>query len=449
MLQILLYIIFGAIILNIIIFAHELGHYTTSRLLGVDVQKISIGFFIPIKFFTTKKNFINVSIKLLPIGGYCKLKGKLDLSRALKQNSSEFLDTSIGSIYSVKPISRFIIYISGPLFNLILTFLMLFTFYLLPYMDDASPAVIYKYTRDTNVKNIDEFMDNDLILSLDDINITTFNQAQEILKNRGESKKSVKAKVMRNGKEVTFTATPKPNKNGKYTFDVIRKETLKIKRIEHKSPEYYAGLREGDLIISINGIIVSTSLEFLNAEREKDFIDLIVKRDEEQIKISYLPKIENGEIINSFAFEKPVMLSGGRSIKESFLLSVNDIKNTIKYIGKLISEVFKKQRKLSQVIAGPAKSVQSVGEISAVGLSVSLGSAARSIIYISAILSLSLGLINLIPLPGLDGIGVLTSIVEMFKKKKTLMPSTYKILEFTGRIFTVFITLAVIISDFI
>jgi len=103
------------IVLSILVFIHELGHFTVARLLGVKVYVFSIGF--GKKLISKQWKGTQWSFSLIPLGGYVKMKGQEDLNPALSNNDSDS--------YNVKtPFQRILILLAGPFANFLLAFVL-------------------------------------------------------------------------------------------------------------------------------------------------------------------------------------------------------------------------------------------------------------------------------------------------------------------------------------
>ena len=85
MLIYLLYMIIGLIGIGIVLFLHELGHFIAARLMKVDVEVLSYG--MGPRLFSFYGRTTEYRISLIPFGGYCRMKGSLDLMKALKDDA--------------------------------------------------------------------------------------------------------------------------------------------------------------------------------------------------------------------------------------------------------------------------------------------------------------------------------------------------------------------------
>lgn len=119
----ILKIIYGLIILGIIVFIHEMGHFLFAVFCGVKVEAFSIGMG-PVLLHKKIKN-VDWRLSLLPLGGYCSMKGEQDFAQSYENGDSK-IHAEPDSLYGVHPLKRALIAFAGPFFNLILTFISFF-----------------------------------------------------------------------------------------------------------------------------------------------------------------------------------------------------------------------------------------------------------------------------------------------------------------------------------
>ena len=104
----------GVLVLSFLVFFHELGHFIIARLLGVKVEVFSVGF--GKKLFSKKYGDTEYRIAMIPLGGYVQMKGQDDLEPISNNYEKD-------SYMSKTPFQRILILLGGPLFNILLAFL--------------------------------------------------------------------------------------------------------------------------------------------------------------------------------------------------------------------------------------------------------------------------------------------------------------------------------------
>ena len=135
----LLKIILGILGLGIVVFIHELGHFTAAKIFKVKVLSFSIGWgpvLLRKKIGTTEYR-----LSAIPLGGYCGMEGETAYQKALEENLPE-IPLEEGSLYSVNPIKRILIAVAGPLFNLLFAAIALVIYSSIPYTYYTTPAQV-------------------------------------------------------------------------------------------------------------------------------------------------------------------------------------------------------------------------------------------------------------------------------------------------------------------
>jgi len=108
-------ILVSVLVLSLLIFIHELGHFTAARFFGVHVEVFSIGF--GKKLYSKMIGRTQWSISAIPLGGYVKMKGQDDADPTLKSNDNDSYNTK-------KPWQRIVILAAGPFANFLLAFIL-------------------------------------------------------------------------------------------------------------------------------------------------------------------------------------------------------------------------------------------------------------------------------------------------------------------------------------
>ncbi len=361
-------IILGIFGLGFLIFFHELGHFLAARFFGVKVEAFSIGMG-PVLLHRTI-NDTDYRISLIPLGGYCSMKGEHDYQTAIEEKLSSIKGDK-DSFYGVHPLKRLIIAFSGPLFNLIFGFISFTSIALMGYT---------YYTAGTTVSMADEVY------------------------------------------EGTF------------------------------SPAHEAGMETGDVITFIDGIQMhdfSEIAEYIASNPDKDVIVTVKRHDEiHELKIHTLLDTETGSgkigIVSTpdsiqerhygpYAFF-PALKEGCR---ESIKLG----KLTIKGITLLFKGV-----KITSAVSGPARITTMLGDTVKQGFSESIHIGIISTLQLLAIISLSLFMTNLLPIPVLDGGLILFALIEWISHRK-IHPKVLYYIQFIGIAFIGLLMIIVITGD--
>ena len=434
----LVYIFSFLILISIIVFVHELGHFSFARFFGVRVLDFSIGFGKSIKSWETKSKTV-FNLRLLPFGGYVKMNGE---EISVKSQSSD-------SYTSKKYYQKLLITLGGPIFNFILAIAIFFiinlfgTYKVMPIVGDVLIDSI------ANEKGIEK---GDLITKIDNAEVSSFSEAQLALSKRLGESGYLQIQILRNENFYEFNLpinnwlSSKEPSNLLYELGIFPPLEPVVGLVSKGSPAAVAGIKSGDKILEVGDKSIFYWGD-IRQEINKSSGDEIPIKILTENKINTLlikPNLSentfNWQIGISSSYElsdKARVLekfSIKDSLKNSFLQTYKVIENSIFFIGKII---------LGQVSAknlgGPVMIGQYAGE------SVIYGGL-YSFFYLIALISISLGIVNLFPLPVLDGGQALILTIEKIIGRD--LPD--KILDFfyrLGTFFLIFLFVFVFLND--
>ncbi len=214
-----------------------------------------------------------------------------------------------------------------------------------------------------------------------------------------------------------------------------------IGSVQENSPASKSGLVDGDLILKINGKSVSSFDEVLLETKFgeiKEYYEFTVKRGDNEISIKVVPDIaEDGEgkKVPSFGITSSAIREKGflNAIKYSFIQTGKTIKSVFVILGKLVTGKIGTDN-----LSGPIGVFSVIDNIKEKGL--------ESIIYLTAYLSINVGVINFIPIPVFDGGRILLLCIEKIKGKK-LNPKVESYLNTVGTILLILIMIYVTFND--
>ncbi|MCK9171497.1 MAG: site-2 protease family protein [Treponema sp.] len=196
--------IYGILCLGFIVFFHELGHFLAAKLFGVKVESFSLGFGPVI--FHKKYGETDYRLSLLPLGGYCGMKGEQDFRKALDAGLNR-IDGEPDSMYGIHPGKRALIGFAGPFFNLLFAFLAFtvismtgYTYYSYPpqitLVDEVYPEV-HSAARDAGIKT------GDVVTSINKTKVRDFSDIIQIVSSHPDENLTIT--VNRGGKPLSFT----------------------------------------------------------------------------------------------------------------------------------------------------------------------------------------------------------------------------------------------------
>jgi regulator of sigma E protease len=238
------------ILLGLLIFVHELGHFSVAKFFGVRVEVFSLGF--GKKIFKFVRGDTTYCLSLIPLGGYVKMYGD-DPTAEVPEEQKRYSFTH-------KPVSqRIAVVLAGPLMNF---FFAIFIFLVIALMGEEVRSPKIGDISNTGSAYTIGFRSGDKILSANGVNIKTWDQFQHQL--NISSGQSVRIEVQRENSDqkASITATPNlsPNPNILSIDELIGSiegvgflSKASIIGVRHNSPAFKAGLRTGDLITKIQG----------------------------------------------------------------------------------------------------------------------------------------------------------------------------------------------------
>lgn len=390
------------IVLGILVFIHELGHFAVAKLSDIKVEKFSLGFGPKIIGF--KKGETEYLLSLLPLGGYVKMVGEVpgeDISEEDRRRS----------FTAKSPLNRAAIVAAGPLMNLILAFVLFPLVYIIgievPAYLERPTAVGYVFADSPAQKAGLE--KGDIIKLVDGKKVATWSDFISITAMNPES--TLRLSINRDGKTVEATISPETSsKTGAGTIGVLPPMRPVISTVNKSYPAYKAGLRAGDEILAVNGHKITHWLE-LESLVSKDATSKLfaIKRGNKTFDVSITPRAsKDGKrflIGVSREEERALKKYGvGESISKGVSASVDmTVKLFVVIKGLVVGQYSLK------TLGGPIMIAQVAGRAAHEGLS--------DILSLVAFLSLQLGIINLFPIPVLDGGHIMFLAVESIKGK--------------------------------
>ena len=372
-------------VLGVMIFVHELGHFITAKWIGVKVHVFSLGF--PPRLIGKKWGDTDYRIGMIPLGGYVKMAG---------ENPGEVTGRP-EEFYSRSKLERIAILVMGPAMNILLTvtlFTALFMFGIpRPAGLDDPPEV--RFVSEDSPAARAGIQAGDLITSVDGqplVNwlevLDTFHispgQILNLTLERGAETIQIQLAVEARGKEqIGYTGL----------FPVVQPRVV---RLNEGFPAMAAGLEEDDLIIKVDEEPIFSSVQLVEAIQRKkgEAVTLTILRQANKLDYTISPVHEGDRYLIGIELPSPVTIQKITNPLKAVSAAVGECvritRLTFVVIGRLI------QRKLSmRQMMGPIGIAQASGEAARGG--------ARSLFALMAVISLQLGIFNLLPIPILDG----------------------------------------------
>ncbi|VTX67777.1 RIP metalloprotease RseP [Acinetobacter ursingii] len=416
----ILFIIVAAILLlGPLIAIHEFGHYWVARKLGVKVLVYSIGFGPTLLKWTSKKSGIQYQLSALPLGGYVKM---------LDEREGNVAEADLPYAFNRQsPWKRIAIVAAGPLINLLFA-IVLFWILFLPSQEQLNTR-IGKVLPNTPAAQVDLHV-GDKVLTVDGEQTSTWEKLNFALVDRAGETGQILMTVDRDGTQKSV-ALPIHNflkDQSQSALDILGflpyrpQMPAVIHQLSEDGAAIRQGMKVGDQILSINGIKMNDWF---------DVVDVVQKSPEKLLNIDVL---RNGQMVHL-----QVMPQGKRDNmgNTTGMLGVqsnpakvnipNDYKQTIQYnpaqalgmavdkttqiSGMILNSIVKMFRGLIGLenLSGPITIAKVAGQSAEMGW--------QTFISFMALMSVSLGILNLLPIPMLDGGHLVYYFIEAIRGK--------------------------------
>ena len=406
------------VVLGVLVAFHELGHFLAARWVGVRVLKFSLGF--GPKLVGRQVGETEYLVSAIPLGGYVKLFGE-DETEAITSEDRRRSFAHQGLWGKV------LIVAAGPGFNFLLAYL-IFAGWLatgaplfVPTFRDLSPdiqVIVPGSPADKAGMQI-----GDVVTHVNGQNISTMTELLDaVAKSNGQP---LSLTVKRDSRTVSLTVTPTlpraghvaaPAEDSPYYLGVEEPPPL-VTSVVHGSPAAAAGLKAGDHVVAIEGqpIYTWSQMTGIVKENPRRPLRIEVLRDGQRVPLTVTPSGEQTTINGQSVEIGKIGISGpGRSLirSSSPLMSLyNGLEATWGWTELTAIGIYKMivGDISSKNIGGPLTIANISGEAAAQGPS--------SVIFLIAILSINLGVLNLLPIPILDGGHLLFFLIEAILRK--------------------------------
>jgi regulator of sigma E protease len=401
------------IVIGVLILIHELGHFFVARWAGVGVERFSIGFGPVLLRWRGKET--EYVLSAIPMGGYVKMVGEESL---LEGGGTPTFDTR--KAFALKPLwARFLIVFAGPGMNFVLA-AVIFAGVLGTVGRPVWPATVGKIVDGSPAAQAG-LRTGDTVVMLNGQPVSYWEDLERAI--TGSAGRSLVLRVRRDGTERAVTVTPRlrtvPDpifREPRETWDIGAGPQLapQISSVSPGSPAERAGLRPGDVVLAVAGQPVYTPEDLVEAIRTRpgQAFPITIERDGRTLPLSVVPdavrekgpdgqerevgRIQAGIATKAVRFEPynpalAVVYGAGRTWDMTVL--------TVKGLWKLLSRQID-----SSNIGGPIQIATEAGRQAKDGVA--------SLALFTAIISVNLAVLNLLPVPMLDGGHLLFFLIE-------------------------------------
>ncbi len=386
-------LIFGAIILF-----HELGHFLLAKKNHVVVTEFSLG--MGPRLLSTVKGGTRYSLKLLPLGGSCIMLGE-DEDGELP-----------GSFNAASPWARIAIVAAGPVFNFLMAFLLAV---IIVGCVGYVPAEVMQVEEGSPAQEAG-LQEGDIIRSFDGYQVDIGNDIYTYTTLYGLKEKPTEIVVEREGKEHTITFTPDVLTRYLLGFNRVDTDSMEVGSLIKGMPLEDSGIRAGDVITAIDGEKIPDGDAYEQYIEEHPLgntpVVLTYERNGKYYETTVTPK-QYDSVLMGFSYNLGCVKTGGLNVIKYAGLEVKYwIRTTIHSVEMLVRGQFG-----IQDLTGPVGVVDVIGDTYEEAQSQGSLMVWMNMLNLAVLLSANLGVMNLLPLPALDGGRLIFLILEVILRR--------------------------------
>lgn len=423
----LLNILVAIIIFSVIVVFHELGHFLLAKKNGIEVTEFSLG--MGPRLLSTVKGNTRYSLKLFPIGGSCMMVGE------------DGEEDGPGSFGHASVWGRISVVAAGPIFNFILAFV--FALVITSVMGYDPPKVLS--VEENSPAEEAGLQVGDIITSFQGKHISIGRDISLYESLYGMQQDQIKMTVKRDGKKIDLNFKAASEKKYMLGFSYVPDGKPEITEVFVDGAMIKAGVLAGDVITAVDGTKVSTGEELQTYLGEhplgENAVTITVSRDGKEKEFTVQPTVRT-QVSTGFVYNLYREKTNFFGVLKYSAVEVRYwISSTIDSLGLLIKGTFRVND-----LSGP------VGIVDAIGSSVEEAKSEGTVVmwmqmfYWAILLSANLGVMNLLPLPALDGGRLVFLLIEAVTKKK-VNPNIEGMIHFAGFVLLMALMVFVFMND--
>ena len=442
-------ILFGILGLGIMVFVHELGHFLAAKANGVAVEVFSLGWGRRMIGFHFRGTTYQIS--WFPLGGYCKMTGDEGLREAWRIGSEDFR-VEPGSFFATAAWRRIAIILAGPLANLTFAILVMSLIWWIGFRVDSPENRIVlasDYTIDavsgTPPATAAGLLTGDRIVGIDGREIANFQELR--VRVAAAPERTLQLTVERDGSLLATAITPELDHETLAGRIWVYPWIEPLLEVRPGSAAAAAGLRSGDRIVAVDGVAVRHSIDAVqqlqhHQTRAQTRAVFTVERSGSRLEIAL--ELPGGPLDPGFGFQVPTSRSPRLSLGESLLRGVDDTRRTI---GAAIGGFRLLFRGNAQkAVAGPLRITYFVGRAASDGFERGIGVGLVQFFRLLCLISTVLFVMNLLPLPALDGGHIVLYVIELVRGRP-LRPAVVYRIQALGLPLLLFLAILATFSD--
>jgi regulator of sigma E protease len=388
------------IILLAMIIIHEFGHFIVAKLVGIPVETFSVGF--GPRLFGFRKGETDYRISAIPLGGYVKFRGE---NMEMIQGKSE---GSVDEFLAQPKWKRLVVAAAGPLFNIATAILIPTVAILIGFQQSvySSQHVVIGEVKPGSTSEQAGLLKGDRIVAYNDIKNPTWQEFLDDVSVRPNE--DIALTVERGGQRLNLTIRTRAEMFDKEQVGVVDLEPsldyIGVSQVNSGSPAERAGLQPGDKITAVDGQAITGWSQFKRVVQEGRELRLTVERNGQPLTITATPEKQDDTYLLGFMRNNTVFVKTN-SITEALAYGWSFNRHILRLTGVFLKQLFSGQRSVRTAVQGPigiAKTTSDTYNAAGWGGTIKL----------MGLLSLNLGIMNLLPIPVLDGGVILLIIIE-------------------------------------
>lgn len=418
------------IVFGILVFIHEFGHFFMAKLVGVKVEVFSFGYGKRLIGF--KKGDTDYRLSLIPMGGYVKLLGEGMFEKDREISPDDFMAKTRWE--------RFLILVMGSVMNIILAIVLVAILNMagvtVPEYQDQTPIIGWIDPGSPAEKA--GLMVDDQILKINGRTVKTWHEVEIAVGSKPDRLITVEIK---RGDEI-LQVPLKTDKVTKYEMGYAgfrAKILTQIMMVNPGSPAEKAGLQPGDIILAVNGqpVFFYNFVKKIEENPEKPLV-LTVERQGKTLEVTVTPRKE-GNVGKIGILQGPKSITKKYSFFPAFAQSFKENARNTFLVINFLKDLFTGQASTRQ-LGGPIE----IASFSYAAMKMGL----LAMISWIAIISLQLGILNLLPIPVFDGGQIFVLLIESIIRRD-LSPKMREIWMQIGFVIFIFIIVFVILNDIV
>jgi len=416
-------------VLGVLVVVHELGHFVTALMFNIKVEEFGIGF--PPRAFAVRYKGIDYSLNWLPIGGFVKIVG---------ENGDSDDPRSFGKAPAWQ---RIIVLAAGSTMNLLLALLIFAGMSVAGTVEIDAPLTGVAVVVPNQPAERAGMLPGDRIVRVAGQQVNTDDEIRALSRqNAGQATEFV---VSRNGREQSLTITPNVDPpNGAY-LGIQLDYWVSPAKVEEVRPDTAAsegGMQAGDEIVAVGGTTVTSLGEarFLLAENAEQTgkAEVTVRRNGQNVGPLTLDLGQDKQKPFGLLFYRPthtVYYGPFEALGKAF----GDTWSVVSSVPRGIAQAFQGQAQ-GPGVTGPVGIGQLTGEVAQ-------ESGVSGLLNLTALLGISLFMINLLPLPALDGGRLLFIFIELLRGGRRIAPEREGLVHFAGMVLLLALMLIITFFD--